>query len=149
MKALTFALAALFFSGTAASADWQFTKWGMTPEQVQKASKGAALETPATERAAKTPINGLQVPLLSMPYTSGDLQLNALFYFDKQRRLARVELEGAKRAEQDLRTKYGPPDEVGSSSLLKWYRDKDEIQFEPVFGRIDYQPRTTANNSGL
>ncbi len=32
----------LAFSTTAANADWQYTKWGMTPDQVIEASTGQA-----------------------------------------------------------------------------------------------------------
>jgi hypothetical protein len=34
-------------SGMRASADWEFTRWGMTPEQVISASQGRAIADPA------------------------------------------------------------------------------------------------------
>lgn len=71
-----------------AVADWQFTKWGMTPEEVSASSHGELQPTQPNERENR---GGL--PLLKMEYQSRDFRFSAKFVFNKQRRLSAVILD--------------------------------------------------------
>jgi hypothetical protein len=46
----TMSVALLVSSATASRADWEYTKWGMTPEQVAKASQGTVKVIPPDKR---------------------------------------------------------------------------------------------------
>src|SRR5436190_22732640 len=71
----------------AAKADWEYTKWGMTPEQVVSASQNLA--TPGTDLA---PDGDGNVSKLVAPYKSGKFSFRADFGFNSADRLASVTL---------------------------------------------------------
>src|ERR1700744_2220675 len=90
--ALAFAAAVLLFT-SAARADWQFTRWGMTPDQVVKASRGAAHNASSDETTANAPVGSSEQMLVIIPtYVTGDLQFIVDFYFDSDKKLTRVNL---------------------------------------------------------
>jgi hypothetical protein len=96
-----------------ASADWQYTTWGMTPEQVQKASKGVAVETTAKELKDNSPAGGGYTAKLTAPYKTDAFQFKAWFIFDKEDKLSQVTLDlvggNPYSAIALLRNKYGLP----------------------------------------
>ena len=68
------AIAALLI-GPAAHADWQYTKWGMTPEQVVAASGGKAALLPAARRPRIPPLE----TAASGEFQDGALELRTAF----------------------------------------------------------------------
>src|SRR5580700_11462168 len=67
--------------------DWEYTKWGMTPQQVVGASKNLA-----TEASDLRPDSDGNVTKLIAPYQSGKFSFEAQFGFDATDRLASVTL---------------------------------------------------------
>jgi hypothetical protein len=118
-------------AGLTKKADWEYTKWGMTPQEVVSASKNLA-----TEGSDLRPDSDGNVSKLVAPYQSGKLSFEAQFGFDAADRLASVTLVlndksagmdmGAdmnmdQGACSDLRvsvnTAYGPPQGGGSAHM--------------------------------
>ncbi len=71
----------------AMKANWEYTKWGMTPQEVVSASKNLA-----TEGFDPHPDSDGNVTKLVGPYQSGKLSFEAQFGFDPTDRLASVTL---------------------------------------------------------
>lgn len=78
---------AMLMISSQAQADWQYTKWGMTKDQVQKASKGKAAAGNFGEKAT-----GDSPALLSAPYSAQQFTFTAYFHFTKGK-LSLIELE--------------------------------------------------------
>src|SRR5258706_13208045 len=74
-----------------ANADWQFTKLGMSFNEVVKASKVLANVSP--EGGAASNDKDALTAKLAMPYTTGELTFDAIFYFDTQNRLKSVHVK--------------------------------------------------------
>jgi hypothetical protein len=97
-----------------ASADWQFTKWGMSPKQVVEASHGQALPL-SRDKQVESRIEGLDA-LLKQDWQSGRFLFTVVYFFQKagggltlvnltlRNNELSYDLEGA------LHTKYGAPD---------------------------------------
>lgn len=79
-RTLVTAAAALALSATAARADWAYTHWGMTPEQVAQASGGAVHVIPEAERRTITEAD-LQTGAEGT-YADGAVKLQVKFGFD-------------------------------------------------------------------
>jgi len=93
---------------SSAWADWQYTKWGMTPEQVQRAAGGVLSDRP--EPCALCDPK----PLLAGTYSTGDFTFPLVFYFDQSRKLASVglslpETRKCHALHDSLKAKYGTP----------------------------------------
>lgn len=85
-----FALLTLCLAAAPAFAEWETTRWGMTPEEVIAAVPGA--------QAVKRKGDGQDVwdhhQLAVAPYLDGEFRTEALFFFQpRSRRLAFVKLE--------------------------------------------------------
>src|ERR1700760_4077281 len=87
MKFLGIVLAFACCGAGAAKADWEYTKWGMTPQQVVSASKNLAKE--GDDLHADSDGN---VTKLVAPYQSGKFSFEAQFGFDAADRLSSVTL---------------------------------------------------------
>jgi hypothetical protein len=144
-KGLIWASTLAIVASQPASAHWQFTKWGMTPEQVIAASHGeASWQTNNGQRE------------LNMKFLSGTFHLNALFVFDQTNHLSQVQVGsdtdvyGILNA---LKGKYGKPAEGGDQcEHCIWYTDEDRIVATAAGGlyvQIAYFPRTSTGSSGL
>ena len=70
------ALLAALVSGPA-RADWQYTKWGMTPEQLVAASGGGAVLLPEGRRVRVPPL----VTMATGEFQDGPLMLRTVFSF--------------------------------------------------------------------
>jgi hypothetical protein len=81
-------LAASGFAAPAA-ADWQYTRWGMSPEQVVAASRGAVQLGPPPSGKSYENLTGRARGV----YTEAGASFDAYFHFDAEARLARVALE--------------------------------------------------------
>src|ERR1700721_2662076 len=87
MKLLVIVLALACCAVSAAKADWEYTKWGMTPQQVVSASKNVTREGSDLH----PDIDG-NVSKLIAPYQSGTFHFEAQFGFDAADKLATVTL---------------------------------------------------------
>lgn len=132
-----------------AMANWQFTKWGMTPEQVIAASGGKASMTSAENLRSRSA--GSLTAKVEMPYSVGEFEFRADFSFDQNNQLAEVTLNLKKGTMSALRValeqKYGAALPRGN-----WHSEGDEILLFPIGnhdGFVNYRPLKNANNSGL
>ena len=87
MKLLGIVLAFACCGAGVAKADWEYTKWGMTPEQVVSASKNLA-----KEGSDLHPDSDGNVTKLVAPYRSGKFSFEAQFGFDAADKLSSVTL---------------------------------------------------------
>lgn len=145
----------VFILSSPSFADWQYTRWGMTVEEVRSASKGTAT---APAKPGKGFEGDATEGLLTAPYQAGRFSFEAEFHFSKEdHKLAYVELrllqeDVSKLSRQERRTreahlsaerrdlldtflqKYGKPerDQVLVSGLvhrLDWRTDVDRVSF--------------------
>ena len=72
-----------------AAADWQYTRWGMSPEQVVAASRGAVQMGPPPSGKTYENLTGRARGV----HTEAGASFDAYFHFDADLRLARVALE--------------------------------------------------------
>lgn len=124
-KYALFALPLLIgFTVTPAYADWQYTKWGMSPEQVIKATGGKAEANNDEGRN-----NPQAKALLQTPYATERFDFLAVFMFNrKSNRLQYVSLELTEPARcgeaiEQLKDRYGSPlDDTGPGLVhrLTW-----------------------------
>ena len=146
MKFLGIVLALACCGASAAKADWEYTKWGMTPQQVVSASKNLA-----TAGSDLRPDSDGNVTKLVAPYRSGKFSFEAQFGFDAADRLSSVTLVlNDKSAGMDMdmgadtnmdhgvcydllvsvNTAYGPPQGGGSAhmqySIETWQDQKNK-----------------------
>ena len=87
MKLFGIALALVCCGASAAKADWEYTKWGMTPGQVVSAAKNLTRESSDLH-----PDSDGNVTKLVAPYRSGKFSFEAQFGFDGADRLSSVTL---------------------------------------------------------
>lgn len=119
-------VAAMIFAFPAA-ADWQYTKWGMTPNQLTSSVPGGVHTNDDRSRDA-TPM----IARLYSDYSGGGMDFIAYFYFDGSDRLARVSLEPKDMGKcSDLRFElsnaYGQPHDTSISAvtdLAKWWSEE-------------------------
>ena len=137
---------AFFICSSAAKADWEYTKWGMTPQQVASASRNL------TRKGSDLhPDSDGNVTKLVAPYRSGKFSFEAQFGFDAADRLSSVTLVlNDKSAGMDMdmgadmnmdqgvchdlqvsvKTTYGPPQGGGSAhmqySIETWQDQKNK-----------------------
>lgn len=106
-----------------AHADWQYSRWGMTPDQVIAASKGAARIPTAAEAAALNGPRQTQRPTLAVAeHSAAGIRLSVRFVFDNGR-LALVATEvtrptDAEPLRQALMMQYGQPAFVSRTSFM-------------------------------
>src|ERR1700683_2328497 len=87
MKLLGIMLALACCGASAAKADWEYTKWGMTPGQVVNAAKNRTRKSSDLH-----PDSDGNVTKLVAPYQSGKFSFEAQFGFDAADRLSSVTL---------------------------------------------------------
>jgi hypothetical protein len=92
-------------------ADWQYTKWGMTPEQVIDASGGSVSKIPEEQQKERSRSGFLGK--LSGSYTTGDFHFGVDFQFSKNKlemiALTPTEYDRCKRLQSALLAQYGSP----------------------------------------
>lgn len=122
LAAMSAAYAALLVSP--AAADWQYTRWGMTPQQVIAASKGAARQN--ANVAVDTGTHRDERALLDAPYSAGRMSFRVQFFFSNaNRRLVKVRLVlvgGADCSDvrADLMNVYGSPLSQAAGVVVRW-----------------------------
>jgi hypothetical protein len=119
-----------------AMADWEYSEWGMTPEQVASASKGAVKIIPQAQR--KRIEEAKMESGAEGTFTDGELRLHVAFSFDTGGTgLVAVGYNVLDAAQNDLlkdwlTRKYGPPHNKGgipAIGLSTWDWEKpDEIE---------------------
>jgi hypothetical protein len=161
MKRLGIVLALVGCSASAAKADWQYTKWGMTPQEVVSASKNLA-----KEGSDSHPDSDGNVTKLIAPYQLGTFSFEAQFGFDAADKLSSVTLvldDKSTDMEMDsmddksmetrdasvhrgtcrdlevrLKANYGPPPYSGASHLYaieKWQdqKNKNNVDYHSLY----------------
>lgn len=151
---IAMSITAFAFEASPANANWQFTSWGMTPEQVQQASGGTARPTTPDEKKAYTYSDQGIAAEETMPYTAGDLSFTAYFLFGARGlQGVSLKLNGGEAQSQELQhtlvDKYGTPPVRGSISA-GWETKTDKIQITAIDGvTLTYFERRTTDSSGL
>lgn len=155
----TLASVTLFAAG-AAHADWQYTRWGMSEQEVLAASKDVS------EQTKRPQDRGKNLWLLAAPYSGGGYDFSAEFGFDKGSRkltsvLLTLEDKGGDRCyslQTDLMAKYGAPETDEKSSMIQsstWRDAKGGNLVEWVkFGAdascsVSYDALSNAERNGL
>jgi hypothetical protein len=146
MKLFGIALALVCCGASAANADWEYTKWGMTPQQVVSAAKNRTRKSSDLH-----PDSDGNVTKLVAPYQSGKFSFEAQLGFDAADRLSSVTLVlNDKSAGMDMgmgadmnmdqgvchdlqvsvKTAHGPPQGGGSAhmqySIETWQDQKNK-----------------------
>jgi hypothetical protein len=156
------ALAALLTPTAAAHADWQYTKWGMTVDQVSASSKGKMIRCGMACDKQRTETD---TALLYAPYQSGEFEFTAFAFFNNEsKKLTSVSLRLDDRTKgyqliAALKAKYGPPSSesgVGSiMAIVQWHTPADRMDVTLIGGVNDhsatltYRPRLTNSTKGL
>jgi hypothetical protein len=117
MRLFGIVLALTCCGASAAKADWEYTKWGMNPQQVVSASNNLARES-----SDRGPDSDGNVTRLVAPYSSGKFSFEARFEFDAADRLAAVTLFLTDKSlcgelQASVETAYGPARGGTSTSL--------------------------------
>jgi hypothetical protein len=162
MKLLGIVLALACCGAGAAKADWEYTTWGMTPQQVVSASKNLA-----KQGSDPHPDSDGNVTKLVAPFQSGKFSFEAQFGFDAADRLSSVTLvlndkstdmemdmdsmdmddkstpmdmnQGiCHELEVSLNTTFGPPPYHGASHLYaiqKWQdpKNKNNVDYHALY----------------
>jgi hypothetical protein len=117
-----------------AKANWAYTQWGMTPEQVAAASSGAVQVLPSSQRT-RNDVLGWEMAAKGT-YKDGSLTMDIGFTFDTQHGgltcvMYNVMGDDATVLRETLGKRYGKPFKEGSSSIdqdVIWHTP-DEIEF--------------------
>lgn len=158
------ATTAIIFT-TAASADWQFTKWGMTPDQLKAAS--------TTELKAVSGADACSackpIPLLTGDYDAGSFQFRVLYEFANGTSLSMISLKtpaksnvwGCNDLFNSLSVRYGQPMwrvpsglTVGSLPSARWLDPKNGntvffLDAAGVLGDCEIEYSPLVSSSGL
>lgn len=139
-----------------ARADWAYTKWGMTPEQVAKASGGAVAVLPADKRRTIKEINLENAA--EGTFIDGKLRLRVNFSFDTRTGgLACIGYVVEDKAQGEqlrdwLVQRYGKPQNVSGlpaigMQSLSWTKP-DEINLDLVTGEPAYVLHCSHDSQG-
>jgi hypothetical protein len=115
-------------------ADWEYTRWGMTPEQVVAASGGKAKLLPEEKRPRVPPL----VTAATGEFNDGAMQLRSVFSFNIERGGLACVSYGVLSPDQNgtfrtaLVSRYGPPQSKSTVAFLGqenlgWKTATDEI----------------------
>ena len=135
MKRTMFAIAAIAALAPAKSrADWEYTRWGMTPEQVAAASKGTVTVEPEAKRQVIPEVQ--RQSGADGTYSSDGLKLQVRFQFDTKSNglvcvFARVDDPAQNEAYRNQMVKtHGPPQKkeglaIIGQEVLIWNKSDD------------------------
>lgn len=153
MLALVAVVLAVVLRPISAYGDWQYTRWGMTVEEVVAASAGVARAYPKDPQKSYRGFDNLA----AAPYEDSGFSFTARFMFSPDdRRLAGVDLDVANSKcadlEDALRSRYGGPESEQNTfvhSLFTWRDITDGNQVSllrlgsrlaPDFCSLRYRP---------
>jgi hypothetical protein len=142
MKPFGIVLALTCCGASAAKADWEYTKWGMTPQQIVSASKNLA-----RENSDRRPDSDGNVAKLVAPYNSGKFSFEARFEFDAADRLSALTLLLTDKSlchdlQVNVETTYGPVQGGTSTSLYlieNWQdqKNKNSVTYTALYKLSD------------
>ncbi len=141
VSATTLAICASICLAAPAAADWQYTQWGMSADEVQAASEGAARLNP--DRTLDT---GDLKAELTGPYQGNEGLFTAVFLFDATAKLRVVSLKPAGDAAcpgivRMLDASHGVPEgraDLGHARALRWDdTDNDNLIVYADLGHSD------------
>ena len=146
MRRYRFAVIAggLMFGSTAANADWEYTKWGMIPDQVIEASNGQAKKIEPLTREYR--LRGKWVRSI---HKSAELAFDVVFRFDlNSRGLHKVHLKLQDKSHCDslasmLKTRYGDSNAkviMAGWRIFSWNDYKSNLRIRYIEGRIGGSP---------
>lgn len=149
-KELLLSVLILLSATGSASSDWQYTKWGMSPQQVVAASSGKAKPYPGGHKIGTSP-NGQPVYETHFAaYRSGPFGFRASFAFAENKGLIVVALTADSPSDcgdikNSLLSKYGRPAlDNESIGLTKWFDQPNNNIISIItlgaFCSIQYQP---------
>jgi hypothetical protein len=146
-----------------AHADWQFTRWGMTPSEVVEAGKGTVTTVPEDQVSGRS-FRTLRCTL-EQTYKAGDMELRASMCFDSSGKLTKVSVEPTEKGgaqcgilETELTRKYGTNYATENDSVshnLHWQdesRTTDILLYESLITRtchINYDAVSNSMTKGL
>jgi len=118
--AFSIVLLLLLSQPVVAYADWQYTTWGMTPDEVVAASKGLASRTEDAEKGIKLAVgshtaNGIDYSV-SFIFSKGDPRLSSVYLISKDPGVCPT-------ISNQLTDVYGKPESKSASGLAtitKW-----------------------------
>ena len=151
-------VAALLIS-TPALSDWQYTKWGMSPDEVIAASKTKL--KPCTPAACKGQSTGRHTALSFGEYRSGEFTFRLFALFDnisQKLTVINLELKDPSQAPSligALRGRYGEPVDRSKSPILStwiWREPRTQISLIMIgetHATLQYSARMTDSNKGL
>lgn len=123
MRVIALALSIASFLPCSASADWQYTRWGMSLQDLLKIKGQSITEVPPESRQARSG----QQRLAITTYSAGGQTFATAFYFDERKRLQLVVLqqEGVAAIKADemkaaLLSRYGEPPTKRSRDSWQW-----------------------------
>jgi len=129
--AFRFTLAAMLLFSSNVFADWQYTRWGMTVEQVKEASKGSAVAV-ADPKPRLTDVARLMIPYFSESFSRESFRFVVFFYFTLDTdRLTAVDLKLHYRRDcrhliETLKIRYGTPASISRDKYELTWRDNQD-----------------------
>lgn len=137
-KAVLCAISSILIASSPAKADWQFTKWGMSPDQVQKASPVKLSSGDYCPVNNKNNSSGYYQVKYATDWNVGSMKFIACFLFaDNKLRIVNL---FSKNVNQDvlirgLSQKYGQPkiDKFYTSTNYKWNIPNEQVRFTYSF----------------
>lgn len=135
MKATaSLAIAALALLPTPASADWETTRWGMSPSETLAALDGATSHNPAPDEIYKE-AGKSYTPLVVLPVEIEGVAGRASLLFDADDRLTFVlfkpdQIADCRTLQAALTQRHGAPDTLGAGSILisDWQDNGDAVK---------------------
>lgn len=132
-------VSAIILGATPVEAHWQYTRWGMSREEVISASKGTAHAPSQSDKYYKNEL----IHLLDSTHNAKDLTFNVKFLFDQRKRLARVKLEPLDMGRcpslrELLSDSYGSAyfrESSSTDTTVKWRDKKNKNIIEPIAKR--------------
>lgn len=135
---------------TDARADWEYTRWGMSKDEVVAASHGAAVDATDADHGQ---FGDSGRPTLAADYRADAYHFRVLFFFDSAGKLETVGLSFVDvdpvALGVDLEKKYGTPTRRHGEPLpgMYWETARDQIIFLKRAGLV-YGARETAGTKG-
>lgn len=152
ITALALTLAASIIASQSAQAGWQYTNWGMTPEEVIKASHGAAKPLASPGKPISWSYQTVY-PLLTADFVALGMKLKVEFAFDAERHLQDVVLKREHKSDCSpllvaVLATYGVR---SATSPHTWWDEKNDniVYLEsapPLLCQVSYRPLLKPNS---
>lgn len=151
-------LLCLMCLGTSANADWKYTRWGMSDEELATLASAIEPATPAEERAVGNP--PLEAARYKAGHTAAGLEFTVYFLFDTANQLVAVSLQPRDpnawlMANTLLEDSYGQPvvddneDQSGCTAIMRGWRAETEgnaVRLDALTCYDHYTPETSRSS---